>query len=440
MTALRHPVAFVRGALKDPLLANSWLMLATTVLMAAAGGVFWVIAARIATPRDVGLASSLVTAGEALAVLAQLGLNISMVRVMQRSDRRSADVLMAVAVVSAAGVLAALAYVALLPTVAPDLGALLSWPWAALLFAVLVAGTGVNQLTDGLFLAIDRVSRNLVISGILMGVVKCVLPFVLVGSGALGLYNSVGIATLVAAVLSVASILRFLPDRTWQLPSSAFRHSRGFARAGYIANNLYLLPQMVFPLLIINGVGAASSAHYFVGFQIVTLLNSVVYAISNSMYAESSRHPERVTAIVHQAGRHIVIFSGLGIVGLLVLSPFLLRVFGAEYAVNGTTTLRILTLGAIGVALNFWSAIRLRIARHQTAMVVVQLVTTAAMVGVAALVVERGIEWVAATWGIGHLLGGMVGYVVSRRYAPLRDAAPEEDPTVTDVHPQVVTR
>ncbi|SDT02757.1 Membrane protein involved in the export of O-antigen and teichoic acid [Nocardioides scoriae] len=438
MTALRHPVAFVRGALRDPLLANSWLMLATTVLMAAAGGVFWVIAARIATPRDVGLASSLVTAGEALAVLAQLGLNISMVRVLQRSDRRSADVLMAVAVVSAAGVLAALAYVALLPRVAPDLAALISWPWTALLFAVLVAGAGVNQLTDGLFLAIDRVSRNLVISGVLMGLVKCALPFVLVGSGALGLYNSVGIATLVAAVLSVASILRFLPDRTWQLPSAAFRHSRGFARAGYVANNLYLLPQMVFPLLIINGVGPASSAHYFVGFQIVTLLNSVVYAISNSMYAESSRHPERVTAIVRQAGRHIAIFSGLGIVGLLVLSPLLLRVFGAEYAENGTTTLRILTLGTVGVALNFWSAIRLRIAQHQSAMVVVQLVTTVAMVGAAALLVGRGIEFVALAWGGGHLLGGLLGYTVSRRFAPLRDTEP--DLPVTQTIPPVVAR
>lgn len=440
MTAIRQPVRFVRGALKDPLLANSWLMLANTVLMAAAGGVFWVIAARLAAPRDVGLASSLVAAGEALAILAQLGLNISMVRVLQRSDRPSADVLVAVAVVSVAGVLAALAYVGLLPLLAPDLAVLISWPWTAFLFAVLVAGAGVNQLTDGLFLAIDRVSRNLVISGIFMGLVKCSLPFVLVGSGALGLYNSVGIATAVAAVLSVASILRFLPDRTWRLPSSAFRHSRGFARAGYVANNLYLLPQMVFPLLIINGVGPASSARYFVGFQIVTLLNSVVYAISNSMYAESSRHPERVTAIVRQAGRHIAVFSGVGIVGLLVLSPLLLRVFGADYAANGTTTLRILTLGTVGVALNFWSAIRLRIARHRTAMVVVQLVTTAVMVGAAAVLVERGIEWVAAAWGIGQLFGGVVGYTVSRRIAPLQDADHDDDLPVPDPISQVVAR
>ena len=48
--------------------------------MAGGGAVFWVIAARLATPEDVGLAGSLVAAADSLALFAQLGLNIALLR------------------------------------------------------------------------------------------------------------------------------------------------------------------------------------------------------------------------------------------------------------------------------------------------------------------------------------------------------------------------
>lgn len=411
----------VRAAARDPLLVNSWLILTTTALMAGAGAVFWVIAARLQSAEAVGLAGSLVATGEALAVFAQLGLNIALIKTMPSSERKAADATSAAAFVAVAGLLLALAYAAALPLISPELGEVVTFPWTAVLFAVLVSATAVNQLTDGLFLAINRVASNLRINGLLMGVVKCGLPLALAGAGAVGLYGSVGLASMVAAIISLWVILRHLPGRRSLKPSDELWHSRRFVGAGYATNVLYLLPQLVFPVIVINARGPAESAVYFIGFQIVTLLNAGVYAISNSMYAEASRAPHRATAIVRTAGLTIAWSTVVGVLVLVAASPLVLRIFGPDYTAGGTTTLRVLALGTIGVAFNYWCAMRLRIASHPRAMVSVQLTTTALMIGAAWGVADLGTAWVAGAWGVGQLCGGVLGYLVSRTLAPICD-------------------
>ena len=64
------------------------------------------------------------------------------------------------------------------------------------------------MLSDSIFLAINRVRDYLRLNGILLGVVKCALPFALAGAGALGLYSSVGGAIALCGVASLWVIYR----------------------------------------------------------------------------------------------------------------------------------------------------------------------------------------------------------------------------------------
>lgn len=414
-------LALLRGGTRDRLLVNSSLMLMTTVLMAGTGGLFWLIASRLASPTAVGQAGTLASAAEGMGVLAQLGMDVLLIRTLQTSPRKSTDVAAACAVVAGTAATLALGYLLLLPVISPKLDAIVTVAWIPVL-CVLVAGSATNQLTDKLFLGIDQMLSNLWVNGILMGLLKCALPFALVALGGLGLYASVGTAATVAGLLSVVIILRALPGRLLQRPSAEFRGSFRFARAGYVSTVLSLLPQMVFPMLILNRLGAAQSARYFIGFQIVTLLNEVVYAIGHSMYAEAERHRQRVRAIVQKAGISLVAAMTAGCLMLVVLSPFALSLFGGDYRSGGLANLRLLAVGSLGLALDYWSAVRLRIAGHHGAMILTQVLTTFLMLGGAFVLVDHGIEGVAVAWGAGHLVGGAVAYLVSRTIAPLRDA------------------
>jgi len=415
----------LRAVRQDQLLTNSALIFATTVLMAGGGAVFWVVAARLAEPGDVGLAGSLVSAGDSLALFAQLGLNIAVLRTMPTSSRKAADVLTASLVVLLAGGAFALVYALLLPLTSPRLAEVLGSPAAVAVFCVLVAGTAVNVLSDNVFLSLNRVWSYLRLNGVLLGVLKCALPFALAGAGALGLYGSVGGAVLCCAVASLWVILRRLPGPRRLSPSPELRAARHFAGASYTTYVLTVLPLLVFPVLVINRLGSEAAAAYFISFQVVTLLNAVVLAVASSTYAESERAVAGRHAIVRRGGLTLLACSAAGCLAMVVLAPYFLRIFGPHYVESGTTTLRVLSLATVGAAFNYWSAIRLRLASRLGLMIGVQVVSTVVMLSLAAATAHRGTAWVAAAWGVGHLVGGVLGFLVTRTVAPYADAAPE---------------
>ncbi|MFC7492777.1 MULTISPECIES: lipopolysaccharide biosynthesis protein [unclassified Nocardioides] len=406
------------------LISNSMVVLATTLLMAGAGAVFWVVAARLASPDDVGLAGSLVAAGDSLALFAQVGLNIAIVRTLPTSSRRAADVVAAALVVTTAGAAFALAYALLLPVASPRLAAVLESPWTIAAYAVLVAATALNVLTDSVFLAIDRVWSFFRLNGLLLGVLKSGLPFLLAGAGAFGLYGSVGLALLCCAAASLVVVLRHVPGPRRPRPSPELLANRGFAAAGYVTYVLTVLPLLVFPLVVVNALGSAQAGAYFISFQVAALLNAGVLAVGNAAYAECERATHGRHALVRRSGMLLLGGAVAGCGAMVLLAPYFLAIFGAHYVDEGTATLRVLALACVGAALNYWGMMRLRLAANLAAMIGVQLVSTLVMLGLALALVGHGTVWVAAAWGIGHAVGGLLGWVVTTTFARYADGAP----------------
>jgi O-antigen/teichoic acid export membrane protein len=416
-------LAKLRAARTDQLMVNSALIFLTTVLMAGGGAVFWVIAARLASPQDVGLAGSLVAAADSLALFAQLGLNIAVLKTMPTSDRKAADVTTAAVVVGLAGAGFALVYCLLLPVTSPKLTAVLGSPLAIGIYCLLVAGTAVNVLSDSVFLAINRVRDYLHLNGFLLGLSKCVLPFLLAGAGALGLYGSVGASITLCAAASLWVIYRQLPGRRSLSPSRALLDARRFAGAGYVTYVLTVLPLLVFPLLVINALGSAQAASYFISFQVVTLLHAVILAVANAGYAEAERATTGRRQLVRKSGFTLLVCSLAGAVVMFPLAPYFLQIFGHHYVAEGTWTLRVLSFATVGAAFNYWGAIRLRLASHLPAMISVQVLSTAVMLGLGAVLAPHGTVGVAAAWGIGHAVGGVAGYLASTTFARFSDMA-----------------
>jgi O-antigen/teichoic acid export membrane protein len=426
VATLRTRVAAVRS---DPLMTNSVLMLATTMLMAGGGALFWILAARLQSPANVGLAGSLVASAETIALFAQLGLNIALVRTLPRSRHQAADMLTTGAVVVTAATAFALVYALLLPVTSPDIAAVLHSPWTVLVFCALVAASALNVLTDSMFLGLNKLRAYLQVNGILLNVVKLGLPFLLAGAGALGLYGAIGGAAAVCALASLWVVLRAVPRRRSWSPSTELLEARKFAGAGYVTYALTVAPLLVFPLLVMNALGAPETGAYFVSFQVAMLLHAIVLTLANAAYAELERASTGRHRLVRKSAVTLIGASFAGAVVMWVVAPYLLWIFGDHYVEEGTATLRVLALAVVCAAYNYWGALRLRLSRHLRAMVLVQLVSTVTMLGLGAALVPRGTEWVAVAWGLGHLVGGLVGHVASVTVARFEDSEPE--PVVT---------
>lgn len=429
------PPQRLRALLADRVVVNSSLIIVTTVLMAGAGALFWIVAARLAPRAEVGVASTLVTTTEALAIFAQLGLNVALVRVLPRSERPSSDILGAALLVGSVASILALGYGLLLPVTAPRVAEVVAWPLTLFVFMILAGATAVNQLTDEMFLGVDRVHANLWINGVLLGVVKVAAPFLLVTFGAMGVYGSVSGAAAIAGLVSVVVLIRGLPDRASLRPSVQLRAAVALSSAGYLSSVLMVVPQLVFPIIVINAQGAEEAAVYFIAFQVAMLLNVGAYAIANSTFAEASRHPERARNIALSGARTLAVAVSFGVIVLVLVAPLLLHVFGPEYNAHGVPTLRLLALGALGVSTNVWVAFAMRIMNSLQSMVAVQAVTTTTVIVAGVSVAHLGIEAVAVAWGLGQLFGGLVGVVTVVRMgllsAPTTPAAPTTPTTPT---------
>jgi O-antigen/teichoic acid export membrane protein len=263
-----------------------------------------------------------------------------------------------------------------------------------------------------------------------MSLLKCVLPFLLAGAGALGLYGSVGGAIACCAAASVWTILRHLPGRRSLSPSPELLATRRFAAAGYVTYVLTVAPLLVFPLIVINALGPEAGGAYFISFQVVSLLHAVILALANAAYAESERATTGRHRVVRQGGLTLLACSGAGCLAMAVAAPYFLQIFGAHYVDEGTATLRVLALATVGAAFNYWSMMRLRLASNLAAMILVQLVSTAVMLGLALSLARHGTVWVAASWGIGHAVGGALGYLVTATVIRFADAVPVAEPEV----------
>jgi O-antigen/teichoic acid export membrane protein len=427
MSTLTPAVQRLRAIRRDPLMMNSALVLLTTVLMAGGGAVFWVIAARLANPESVGLAGSLVSAGDSLALFAQLGLNVALVRVLPSSSRQGSDALVAGLLVGVAGLVFATAYAVVLPHVSPEFNHVFDSPWVVALFALLVGGTAVNVLSDSVFLAIDRVRAYLGLNGVVMGILKCTLPFALAGLGATGLYFSVGGAYLVVGVLSLLLVLKYVGGHAGLNPSPELRHARHFAGASYVTYLLTVIPLLLLPLFVIAKLGPARGGVWFISFQVVMLLNAVVLAVSSSTYAESERAVRHRHRVVRRGGYGLLAVSVGGAAVMMVLAPYFLAIFGDHYAGEGTTTLRVLCLAVVGAAFNYWGMIRLRLSRNLRAMMATQAVSTALILVLCYLGAGHGTVWVAAGLGVGHLVGGILGAVLTTTFVPFDDERRDDE-------------
>ncbi|NMB86238.1 MAG: hypothetical protein A4E44_02064 [Methanosaeta sp. PtaB.Bin018] len=68
------------GMLSDPLYRNSLFMAFTSVFNAGCGFFFWMIAARLYTVEQVGLATALISALGLVVLLSRLGFDVSAIR------------------------------------------------------------------------------------------------------------------------------------------------------------------------------------------------------------------------------------------------------------------------------------------------------------------------------------------------------------------------
>lgn len=400
--------ARLRATRNEPLLRNGHVLTASSMLTAVLGGLFWVLATRWYSADSVGRSYAALSAAGLLSGIGQFNLGDLMTRFLPTAGGRTRRLLLrSYAIATLASAAAAAVFLLVVPAVAPDLGFLRS-PLVAAGFVVATAGYTVFVLQDGALTGLRR-PHWVLGENALFSVLKAALlaAFAIWGLQSGVLLSWSGALVVSVTVANVYLFRRAVPHH--QRESGAAGPPPGlvrYAAADYAGLLLRLGAYSVLPLLVLNELGAAQNAYYSLAWVIAYTLYLAALNMGSSLIVEAARDPGRLAEHGRRVLRHAALMLAVAVAVLLVAAPWLLSLFGREYAEQGTLLLRLLALSALP---NLVVAIAVDVARSRRRMRTViglQAAECGLVLGLAVwLVPVLGVDGAGVAWlaGLGVL-------------------------------------
>lgn len=379
-------VTNLKSLVRSSLLRNAFHMMTSTVATSLLGYLYWLVAARLYAPAQVGLASSVVSAMMLTAIIATMGFGSALVQELpQRWARRKTLINGALGVVLLISLLLAGGFLAFSWFALPSFRAVDRSPVFAGTFIVGVICWTLGLLVDQVY--VSARTANLVLwRGVILGVAKLVLvvifafplvrPYLIrfapFAFGMRGLHCALGIfvAWVMGSVLALAIglhlIARVIPHYRFRLLLRSYEAWRliPLALGNHLITVTQLAPNYVLPVLVTELLSPRMNAYFYTTWMVAGLLFAVPGAMAVSLFAEGSNDAARLA----RETRHALLFTSLASIGLglameLLAAP-VLHLFGRTYAANGLELLRILIPGVLPLVMNGLGISVLRVQRR----------------------------------------------------------------------------
>jgi O-antigen/teichoic acid export membrane protein len=340
---------------RSPVVKHASALMVSTVVSAALGFGFWLVAARWFPASTVGAGSALVSSMTLLASVAQLTLASLYARFVPTAGHRTQALVLAGAGASAiTGVVATLGWIAF----GRDAGA------SPLLFGVSVVFSALYFITDGVLNSVGRATlvplKSVVASA---GKVALLVAVAFTGANLSG--DGLLLLWTVPVVLAVVvttwiTLRRLIPSHILSTvdvhePIDRTEVVR-FASAEYVNAIVFNVVAFLPPVLVTSVVGPEQGAYFYLPWLFGVSATTMLWNIVTSFVATASRDADAAGVWSHLT-RSVKLGAAVALPGALVLivgAEPLLRVLGPGYAEHGTTALRV-----IGAAIPFTAVLLL---------------------------------------------------------------------------------
>lgn len=316
-------IARVLRLLTSSLIRNSFFIMLATLKSAAIGLVFWVVAARLYSMEEIGVAAAIISSMYIPLLLSRLGMDGSLTRFIPGGDRGKIFWTTIFVTTLLALILGAMMIV--------GVGAS-SFDFSIIslesgLFLGTLVALSISSLGGVTLIAVRRPKAYFLQSLILDS--KILFLVGLVSIGALGIFYSVGLAIIMGAVFSLAVINRLgikYSGFDWRYLKDSSRFSIG----NYVVGIFIAVPNEILPILALNTLGSAQAALYYVSYMISSITLLVPSAIGASLFVEGSHGED-----IRTSARHAIIVT-FGLIGpvvlvLILFGNIILSIVGSEF-------------------------------------------------------------------------------------------------------------
>jgi len=314
---------FLKHHLSISLYRNSYSLVMAGIVTSALGLLFWVIAARLYSPEDVGLASATISAVILLSSIAYLGLGIGLIRFIPSAGERS------ISLINSSLTVAGLTS---LVVSAIFIGGV-ERPIYAILFLVFTLVWTLSHLVDETFIS-KRAAHFTLIKNVISSVLKIILLLVPVFfMGAISIFLSAAMGMMVGVLISLLFFLPLIFKR--YLPIPTLRRD---------------LIRRIIPYSL--GLGAEATAYFYIAWAIASIVFMIPIAISFSVLAEGSYYEELLIPSIRKSLLLCTVILVPSILILCALGSKLLLLFGATYSQESLTLLIVLAFSSLPLMVN----------------------------------------------------------------------------------------
>jgi O-antigen/teichoic acid export membrane protein len=419
--------AAVRTQLSDPLARNGYALVLNTLCTGALGVLYWVLAARLFTPAEVGRDAGALTAMVLLASVGGMNLSGALAFLLPRLGTSARGIVLRSYGASTAFI--AMLVVAFL--VAVGLGAfslpfLVASSWAAGFFVVATCLWGIFTLQDGVLTGL-RAAPWVLGENVAYGVVKLGALGLLGWFGAEhGIYLSWVLPVLLAVPLVSGLVFRRLLPAVAERPDRVDGNGAGvrrFVGLNYGSALFYQGYVNVMPLLVLGVLGSRATGLFYVAWTWAMAIDLVSHSIGASLTVEGSADPSRLAEITRSSVRRLTGLLGGGGLVVVVAAPWLLELYGPEYAEHTAGVLRLLVLGSAPRAIVIVAQSVARARGEGRLVLWTEAATFALVLGLAAfLLTPIGPPGVGVAWLVGNAL--VAALVVPSLVSRIRSGRP----------------
>lgn len=424
---------------------TGYSLVTSTVLTAVLGVAYWALAARLYPPEVVGRDAALISFIMAMATFCQLNFNNSVLRLLPQV--RTGLRRLVLNVYGAVVVLAVLSG-ALVVTLATKMSGRLQ---EALDERLLPTAVVVALVFWCIFTLQDDVATALArawwvpVENLAYSIAKLVLLLALTNTA---LRSHGVVAAWFLPCFIVVPVVNFLlyraaRDRATGPIGLDLRNPRlrRYLYSDLVGSTALQLSAASLPLIVVALIGVTQNAYFYVAYMMVTTFDLVLHVLVASVTTEASRTPARVNELVRSTVLRVSLLLVPAMVAMLVLAPFLLRIYGPEYADEGTDVLRVLVLASLPRTVQFGFSAAARLRGDGNRLLVVQLANAVLLVTfISSLGAQYGLTGVGVGWLLAHALLGLavLPYVIKFVRQPTvlevdsqSRLDPQRQPTVT---------
>ena len=413
-----HPTTMAKRLwlhfLNDSLFRNSTYIMLATAVMSAFGFVFWIIASRLYTPAEIGLATSLISVTSLLTTFSLFGLNNVIIRFLPTSSDRNRLISTALVVTSLGSVLTGILFLLWAHVVHNPVIQLGAFSVVAPIFIALIFLQTTGIILDSVFVA-QRNAKYILFKNSLFSIAKIALPFLFFALGSIGIVYSITIATLLAWLAGLFWVIMIISFKFTSPKTKALTGMRRFAMGNYLGNLFGALPTSLLPLIIVSRLGAQEAAYFYMPMMIIALINVIPSANAQSLFAEASNNEKELANHLRKALRYLFLILTPAVITVGIFGYLILGFFGPEYAETGTRVLQILAIASFIGSLNYFGDTILNIKKLAGQYVAMNAFNSIIIITLSYYVAPYGLTAIAGAWLIGQVITLSVYSIINRR-------------------------